>query len=134
MYGALDISTSGLVAQRTRLNVISANIANKDVILNEYGEYDPYRRRMAIISPGDPSRGSVDGVHVSSIEIDPGDLIKKYEPGSAYADADGFVSYPNVNSVIEQMNAMEASRAYEANIAVIEATKSMISVAVQIIA
>ena len=95
MYGALDISTSALVAQRIRLDVIAANIANQRTILNENDEY---------------------------------------EPGSPFADADGYVSYPNVNSVIETMNAMDAARAYEANITAIEATKSMLSVALQIIA
>ncbi len=56
------------------------------------------------------------------------------EPGSPYADEDGYVYYPNVDPVIEQMNAMEAARAYEANISALEATKSMFSVALQIIA
>ena len=60
--------------------------------------------------------------------------MPKYQPGSPFADTDGYVEYPNVDSVLEQMNALEASRAYEANITAIEATKSMISVALQILA
>ena len=134
MYGILDISTSALVAQRTRLNVISANIANSRSLLNAEGEYDPYRRRFTLFEAGDPSAGSAQGVHVSSIEQDDGPLIPKYEPDSPFADDMGYVMYPNVNSVIESMNAMEASRAYEANISAIEVTKSMMSVALQIIA
>jgi flagellar basal-body rod protein FlgC len=134
MYGALDISTSGLIAQRTRLNIIAANIANQNAILNADGEYDPYRRRFAVFAPGDPARGSDEGVHVASIEIDRGPLRPVLQPGSPYADADGYVRYPNVDPVIEQMNAMEAQRAYEANITAIEATKSMFSVALQILA
>ena len=134
MYGALDISTSALVAQRTRLNVITANLANSKSILNADDEYDPYRRRFAVFAPGDPARGSANGVHVASIEIDRGPLRPVLEPGSPFADADGYVYYPNVDPVIEQMNAMEAQRAYEANITAIEATKSMFSVALQMIA
>ena len=58
MYGSLDISTSALVAQRTRLNVITANIANTRSLVNDAGEYSPYRRRFAVFAPGDPARGS----------------------------------------------------------------------------
>ncbi len=134
MYGALDISTSALVAQRTRLNVIAANIANQRSVINENGEYEPYRRRFAVFAPGDSARGSSQGVHVAAINIDAGPLRPALEPGSPYADANGYVYYPNVDPVIEQMNAMEAQRAYEANITAIEATKSMFSVALQILA
>ncbi len=132
MYGSLDISTSALVAHRTRLDVISANIANKDTILNADGEYEPFQRRVAMLAAGDPSRGREAGVHVAEIQLDDSELMMKYEPGSPYANADGYVGYPNINTVVEQMNAMEASRSYEANIAAIEATKSMMSVALQI--
>ncbi len=134
MYGALDISTSALVAQRTRLAVVTANIANATSILNADGEYDPYRRRFAVFATGDPSTGSALGVHVAEIGIDDGPLRMSYEPGSRYADEDGYVYYPDIDPVTEQMNAMEATRAYEANITAIEATKSMIGVALQIIA
>ncbi len=134
MYGLLDISTSALVAQRTRLNVVAANIANGRSILNAAGEYEPYRRRFAVFAAGDPSRGTTDGVHVAEIGIDQGPLRPVFEPGSPFADEDGYVYYPNVDPVIEQMNAMEATRAYEANITALEATKSMLSIALQIIA
>lgn len=134
MYGALDVSTSALVAERTRLDVIAANIANANAILNAEGEYDPYRRRFSVFAAGDPAHGSPNGVHVASIEADGGPLRPVLEPGSPYADADGYVYYPNVNPVMEQMNAMEAARAYEANITAVETTKSIMSVALQIIA
>ncbi len=134
MYGSLDISTSALVAQRTRLNVVAANVANSRSILNSEGEYEPYRRRFAVFAAGDPSRGTAAGVHVAEIGIDQGALRPVLEPGSPYADADGYVYYPNIDPVVEQMNAMEATRAYEANITALEATKSMFSIALQIIA
>lgn len=134
MYGALDISTSALVAQRTRLNVIAANIANQKSVINEQGDYEPYRRRFAVFAPGDPARESQHGVHVAAIQIDAGPLRPVLEPGSPFANADGYVYYPNVDPVIEQMNAMEAQRAYEANITAVEATKSMFSVALRLLA
>jgi flagellar basal-body rod protein FlgC len=134
MFGSLDISTSGLIANRVRLEAISANIANATTILNDKGEYEPFRRRVATLSAGDPSRNSDLGVHVDAIELDDGPPRMKYEPGSPFANADGYVGYPNIDIVIEQMNAMEAQRSYEANITAAEATKSMISIALQLIA
>ncbi len=134
MYGSLDISTSGLIAQRTRLTIVAANVANTQSLLNAQGEYDPYRRRFAVFASGDPAGGSAQGVHVADILTDEGPLRPVLIPGSPYADEDGYVYYPNVNPVIEQVNAMEAARGYEANISAIEATKSMFSVALQIIA
>jgi flagellar basal-body rod protein FlgC len=137
MYGALDISTSALVAQRTRLNVISANLANRDTILNADGEYEPYRRRFAVLAAAEAGsageRGGL-GVRVAGIEIDDSPLQARLEPDSPYADARGMVHYPNVSPVIEQMDAMEATRSYEASISAIEATKSMIGVALEILA
>jgi flagellar basal-body rod protein FlgC len=73
-------------------------------------------------------------VHVAAIQTDSSPLRPVLDPGSPFADADGYVYYPNVNPVIEQMNAMEAQRAYEANITAIEATKSMFSVAMRLLA
>jgi flagellar basal-body rod protein FlgC len=73
-------------------------------------------------------------VHVAAIQTDTGPLRPILEPASPFADADGYVYYPNVNPVVEQMNAMEAQRAYEANITAVEATKSMFSVAMRLLA
>lgn len=134
MFGSLNISTSGLVAARTRLDAISANIAGADALTNEKGEYEPFRRRIVSIATGDPATGSELGVHVSSITQDLAPLNQKYEPDSPFADANGYVGYPNVNIVTEQMNAMEAARSYEANIMAIEAGKSMMTLALQILA
>jgi len=133
MFGSLDISTSALIAHRTRLDAISANIANADVFLNEAGENEPFKRRMVTLASGDPSGSSPEGVHVSSIELDNAPPRMKYEPFSPYANANGYVKYPNIDIVVEQMNAMEAARSYEANITAIEATKSMMSVALQLL-
>jgi flagellar basal-body rod protein FlgC len=135
MFGSLDISTSALIAHRTRLDTISVNIANARTILNaETGAYEPFRRRVAVLAPGDPITGSGDGVHIAAIQQDQSPLRMEYDPFSPYADASGYVGYPNVDVVIEQMNALEAARSYEANIAAVEATKSIMSVALQMLA
>ena len=133
LFGALDISSSGLVAQRQRMTAIAGNLANIETILNAEGEYEPYRRRIPMFSPGDPSNDSSQGVHLSGIMVDESPLQMRYEPDSPWADEQGYVGYPDISLVIEQMNAMEASRAYEANITVAEATKSMYSIALEIL-
>ena len=134
MFGALDISASGLTAQRTRMDVIAANLANKDAIYDTQGHYAPYRRRSVEFAAGDPASGSGMGVHVQSIQQDSSPLKARYEPGSPLADARGNVYYPNVDSTIELVNALEASRAYEANITAAQTTKQMIQSSLQLLA
>jgi flagellar basal-body rod protein FlgC len=142
MYGTLDISTSGMIAQRTRLETIAANIANKDVVLNENGEIAPYRRRIALMAPGDPAAKSASGremgVHIGAIEFDDAPFDLKWDPTSPYAYKTGpnagYVPGSNVNTVIEQINAVEAARAYEANVAAAEVTKSMTAQALRLLA
>lgn len=142
MYGTLDIATSGMIAQRTRMESIAANIANRNTIIDENGNVNPYRGRRVHFAPGDPSassaRGREMGVHVSHIEIDESPFGMRWDPTSVYAYKDGphagYVPEPNVNPVVEQINAMEASRAYEANIVAAEATKTMIGNALRLLA
>ena len=143
MYGSLDISTSGMIAQRTRLAVIQANIANKNTILDSNNNVNPYRRRIAYFAPGDPTATTAEGrkfgVHVASIEADQTPLRpKQYDPTSPYAYKSGpykdYVADTNINTVVEQVNAMEASRAYEANAVAAEATKSMMAQALRLLA
>lgn len=142
MYGALDISTSGMVAQRTRMNVISANIANSSSLLNAEGEYDPYRRRIAMLAPGGPD-GEEMGVRVAEIATDNGPFKKVYDPGSPFAAEEtdpsrdlkeGYVNHPNVDTTIEMINGMEAFRAYEANVTAAESSKRMMAQALQLLA
>jgi len=134
MFGSLDVSTSALIAQRTRMNIIASNIAKADAIEDEAGNYAPYRRRAPIFAVGDPAMGNRDGVHVSEIEIDQSELRKKWEPTHKFADEQGYVYYPNVDSTTEMINALEASRAYEANITAAEMTKSMLQSSLRLLA
>ncbi len=134
MFGSLDISTSGLIAQRTRLEVTAANLANKDAIYDAQGRYAPFRRRVAVFAQGDPATGTPEGVHVQKILFDPSPFRKAYEPGHPNADQDGYVQYPNIDSAVEMVNALEASRAYEANVTAAEATKSMLQTSLRLLA
>lgn len=133
MYGTLDISTSGMIAQRTRMAVIAANVANSGTRYNAAGEYEPYLRRSAQFAVGSGEDGAL-GVRVAEITADANALRKKYEPSHANADADGYVLIPDIDPMIEQINALEASRAYEANVAAAEITKSMMAQALRLLA
>jgi flagellar basal-body rod protein FlgC len=137
MYGALDISVSGMIAQRTRLNVIQANIANANSLEDSEGNFAPYLRRAAMFKAGDPAAktesGRERGVHVAEIEINPDSLVPRYDPGNPYANSEGIVMVPDINPVVEQINAMEASRAYEANVVAAETTKAMMNAALRLL-
>lgn len=135
MYGSLDISVSGMVAQRTRLETVATNIANADAILDENGEPNPFQRRIAHLAPaGDARRGELGGVRVAAIDLDDSEFRLDYDPGNPYADERGYVRYPNVDPTIEQVNGMLALRAYEANVAAAETTKTMMAQSLRLIA
>lgn len=138
MYGALDISTSGLIAQRTRMASIAANMANVNSLQDAKGNYNPYRRREVFLAPGDPGSpteaGRSLGVHVSAIRANPDALRPKWDPTNPFADKDGMVMVPDINPATEQINALEAARAYEANIVAAEATKTMMAQALRLLA
>lgn len=150
MYGALDISVGGLVAQRTRLNIISSNIANSDAVLDPSGDPNPYRRRIALFAAGGEvpggRPGDTDGrpgVRVSEIVLDRAPFRAEWNPTHPAAakedDAErgvraGYVYYPNVDREVEMVNALESLRSYEANIAAADASKSMMSAALRLIA
>ncbi|MBK9189276.1 MAG: flagellar basal body rod protein FlgC [Phycisphaerales bacterium] len=139
MYGSLDISTSGMIASRTWLTAISANLANRNSI-NEDGT--PYRARLVQFASGNPDAlspaGREGGVHVSSIIESDAPFNMRFDPGDPRAIKSGpntgYVLESNVNPVIEQINAVQASRAYEANLAAAEATKTMFAQALRLIA
>src|SRR6188508_1232842 len=129
MYGSLDIAVSGMVAQRVRAEVITANLANKDAVLDSKSQVNPFRRRITMFAPGDPTAATPEGrkmgVHVADVGLDQTPFTRVYEPGSPYADKDGYVPGTNINPVVEQTDFMEASRAYEACAVAAETTKNM---------
>lgn len=136
MYTAFDVSTSGLVAQRTRLDVISSNLANISTTRNEAGEAVPYTPRFVVFQTNEDvtTTGGGQGVRIDRIEYANVEPNMKYEPGHPDANADGYVAYPNIDMTTEFVDALGATRAYEANVGVIEATKDMSNRTLQILA
>lgn len=131
MFGSLDISTSALVAQRTRATAIAANLANRNANFDANGENNPFQRRITVFAPGDPSTGNPNGVHVQEILLDPHHQMKESNDPRA---VNGYLKTTNIDPIVEQVNMIEASRSYEANIAAAEATKSMIQTSLRLLA
>lgn len=136
MFNAFDVSTSGLVAQRTRLNAISSNLANMSTTRNEQGESQAYRPRYVTFQTDTDisTSGGGNGVSVASVEYSSEPPLMKYQPGHPDADQNGYVAYPNVDMTTEFVDALEATRAYEANIGVIEITKDLGAQTLRIVA
>lgn len=136
MFGAFDVSTSGLVAQRARLDVISSNLANISTTRNEAGESVPYTPRYVVFKTDDSvaTKDGGQGVKVDRVETSQVEPNLKYEPGHPDANENGYVAYPNIDMTTEFVDALGASRAYEANIGVIEVTKDMTERSLQILA
>jgi flagellar basal-body rod protein FlgC len=124
LSGAMRVSASGLSAERFRMDVISSNIANASSM--KIGNQDPYRRREVVL------RGDAKGVEIVGIVEDGKPFRVVSDPGNPHADANGKVTYTNVEPIHEMVNMIGASRAYEANIAAFNSAKSMIRSALQI--
>ncbi len=134
MFDILDMGANGLQVQRARLDTIAENMANANSTHNAKGEKVPYRRRFVVVGSGQPNDPSRPGVHVQQIGEDSSAPIPKFEPGNEDADANGYVYYPNIDMTTEYVNALEASRAYEANVTMMEVSKSMINASLRLIA
>jgi len=143
LFNSMDISTSGIIAQRYRMNVASENMANIESTRTANG--GPYRRKQVVIgSVGDHApfldvlMGSYDampvlgGVSVMDVVEDPTPFRMVRRPGHPDADQNGYVSMPNVNAVLEMADILSATRAYEANITAFSAAKSMIAKALEL--
>lgn len=115
------------------MNTIASNVANLNTTRNEQGEPIPFRRRIALLSSQLLPDGTT-GVRVEKIIRDPSAFRQVFEPGHPDADAAGFVKYPNVDLALEMVDMMEASRAYEANVTMMETTKAMINSSLRLIA
>lgn len=137
----MRISSSGLSAQRQRMNAISSNIANVNTTRTPEG--GPYRRKDVVfeavpdaknfgeILTAQPER-SISRVVVSDVEVDRKAPILKYEPDHPDANEQGYVAYPNVNLMEEMANMIQATRSYEANVSAMQATKDMAMSALEI--
>jgi flagellar basal-body rod protein FlgC len=134
MFDILDMGASGLEAQRIRMDTIAGNIANINTLRDAAGKPNPYRRRFVVFAPGQADNPAQPGVHVQSIQMDPSPFPKRFDPGNPDADKDGYISSPNVDLSIEFVNALEASRAYEANVTMMDTAKSMFNSSLRLLA
>jgi flagellar basal-body rod protein FlgC len=127
---AMKISASGLTAQSRRMEVVAGNVANAGATQGPDGK--PFRRREVVFSAQlqnamgrDGVRRQLAGVQIDRIALDSSPMPRVYKPGHPHADADGYVTMPNVNTVEEMVDMMSASRAYEANLAAMKTAKAM---------
>jgi flagellar basal-body rod protein FlgC len=136
MFTAIDVSTSGLVAQRARMDTIAGNIANAQTTRDSDGNPAPFRRRLVTFEPADPASDPTGGTGVRfEVHVDQSASPRRaYQPGHPDADAAGYVAFPAIDLVTEFVNAMEAGRAYEANVTAMELTKEMSRLSLRILA
>ena len=135
LFQSFNISASGMTAQRFRTDIIAENIANVNTTSTESG--GPYRRKIVTFQEKNVTpfsqylshsrnRAVGNGVKVSKVSEDyETDFIMEYDPSNPDADENGYVSYPNVNTVTEMTNLIDATRAYEANATAFDASKNM---------
>ncbi|MEW6746795.1 MAG: flagellar basal body rod protein FlgC [Planctomycetota bacterium] len=129
-FSALDVSASGLVAERTRLDVVAQNLANADVTRGQDGQ--PYRRREVLFqallddSLDRDDRSALAGVAVTDVVEDLSPFRRVLRPGHPHADAEGYVLMPNVDTAFEMVDLMMATRSYEANAAAMRSFRQMV--------
>jgi len=128
LFDALDASGSGLSAERLRMDVTAENLANAQSTRGANGT-GPYKRKQVVLEQAGSSFAdslqAARGVRVAGIFEDPTPPRRVYDPGHPDADAQGYVTMPNVNTVTEMTDLIGASRAYEANVTAMQTAKSM---------
>ncbi len=141
LFDAIHASSSGLSAQRLRMNLISGNLANVNTTRTREG--GPYRRKEAIFAArpleesfrkilADRQRNQLSMVAVDRVIEDSNLPVMKYDPQHPDADEKGYVAMPNINVMEEMVNMISATRGYEANVAALKAAKEMASRALEI--
>jgi len=143
LFKVLDISASALLAERQRAEVVSSNLANAESTSTPGG--GPYKRMHVVFGAHPmPMHGfamtlasftdmNAEGVRVDRVVQDGAPPVRRFEPGSPDADAEGYVSYPAINPVEELVNLMGAARAYQLNASAVQSTKNMIQASIDII-
>lgn len=121
-----SIAAAGMKAQSKRIRVVSENLANVDTLSNQPGG-TPYRRKLVTFrNVMDREMGALKPV-IKREEHDMSAFNRKYDPGHPAADEQGYVFTPNVNPLVELMDLREAQRSYEANMNVVQVSKSLLS-------
>lgn len=123
MFSIFQVSGSALQAQAQRMNVAASNLANADSVAGPDGQ--PYRAKQVVFQAR--GRDGQAGVGVTRLTVDPSPLRREYRPGDSGADADGYVTLPNVKPVEEMVNMIEASRSYQANVDVMNTSKQLMT-------
>jgi flagellar basal-body rod protein FlgC len=146
MFDALEVSASGLTAERLRMDVTAENLANAQTTRGADGQ--PYRRKEVVLQErqaqggfgaalagamGPRGGGKPGGVEVAQVAEDQTPLKRVYDPGHPDADAEGYVQMPNVDSVSEMVDLISAQRAYEANVTAMQAAKQMFARTLEIL-
>lgn len=137
----MNVSSSGLTAQRMRMNTVASNIANINTTRTPEG--GPYRRKDVVFEAIPEARNfgeilttspdrNLKRVQVTDIHVDRKAPMMKYEPNHPDANDEGYVAYPNINLMEEMANMIQATRSYEANVAAMQATKDMALSALEI--
>ncbi len=122
---AMELAAKGMKAQGVRMRVISENLANAETTGKKPGEA-PYRRQIVTFKNELDRTSQMKQVSVDKIQGDNSDFIMKYDPSHPAADKNGYIRMPNVNTLVEMMDMREAQRSYEANLGVIEVSRSML--------
>jgi flagellar basal-body rod protein FlgC len=126
LFSSMRISGSALTAQRLRMDVIAGNIANADTT-RVNGQRQPYQRQQVVFAPlNRAARSPGDGLQVTAIVRDQSPGRQVYDPANADADPNtGLVAYPNIDTTAEMTDMLSATRAYEANVTVLNSIKQM---------
>lgn len=119
----MAISASGMRAQSLRMRIIAENIANQESQATEGGQ--PYRRKLVNFKNVLDRELGVNTVQISRVTYDQTPFGRKFDPGNAMSDADGYILTTNVMSMVETMDMKDAQRTYQANVSAIEASKKM---------
>ncbi|PWJ96237.1 flagellar basal-body rod protein FlgC [Oceanotoga teriensis] len=134
LFKSMNISGSGMSAERFRLNIISQNLSNANTTRTDNG--GPYRRKSVsfeeVLNGSMSNSESFGGVKVSSINEDQAPFRLEYEPDNPDADENGYVRYPNVNALREMIDMISAQRAYEFNATAVNTAKTMYNSALNI--
>lgn len=125
IWKTLRISASGMTAETDRMRVVAENLANADTVSDKPGG-EPYRRKLVTFKNALDRTLGVDLVKVGSVVADKSQFEKKYDPGNPAADTNGYVLSPNVKPLVELMDMREAQRSYEANLSVVDASRTML--------
>ncbi|MHA1567700.1 MAG: flagellar basal body rod protein FlgC [Alphaproteobacteria bacterium] len=128
----LSIAAAGMMAQNVRVRVISENIANAGSLAEGPGG-DPYRRKIVNFKNTLNRELGINTVEVERISTDPSAFGRRFQPAHPAADADGYVSTPNVQGLLEMMDLREAQRSYDSNLRVIDAARTMLSRTIELL-